>query len=229
MENKISLAPKYRSTMNRLEELKRNATNRADYWVSREINSVLGYPQWAKFEPVIKRASAAFKKNGIKPSNHIVQTSKLMEVGRGAKREGIDYFLSRAACYLIAINGDPNKPEIAAAQAYFAVQTRRIERYDALSEDEKRIELRDKVTKSFNMVSKIANDAGVRNQMQAIFHNARYLGLYNMSSQDMKAKKGLRAKDNFFDRAGPLELSANEFQMNLAANVIQKEGIRARC
>ena len=61
--------------------------------------------------------------------------------------------------------------------------------------------------------------------MQAVFHDARYQGLYNMSSRDVKAKKGLGSKDNLFDRAGPLELSANEFQMNLAADVIQKEDI----
>ncbi|TIT96236.1 MAG: hypothetical protein E5W43_22515 [Mesorhizobium sp.] len=127
---------------------------------------------------------------------------------------------------MIALNGDPSKPEIAGAQAYFVVQTHRMEQVDALTQDEKRLHLRDKVTNAFRTVSGVAKEAGVPNSKQPLFHDARYQGLYGMSRRDVMARKGLKREDNPFDYAGPLELSANEFQMNMAADVIKKEGIK---
>lgn len=215
--------PEYRDTMVRLEKLKRKAQDGTDYWMARDIHTVLGYPTWREFENVIERAKAAFTANRVDPSHQIVLTHKLMEVGRGARVRGAEYFLSRPACYLIAINGDPTKPEIAAAQAYFVTRTRESEVRES---DAKRIELRDKVAQAFRAVSGAAKEAGVRNHMQAIFHDARSHGLYGMSSREVKRKKGLLESDNLFDRAGPLELSANEFQMNLAADVIVRERIK---
>lgn len=220
--DELTNLPEYRDTMDRLEALRRT-TGSTPYWMARDIHSILGYPTWREFENVIERASAAFAQNGVDPSHQIVLTHKMMEVARGGKREGADYFLTRTACYLIAINGDPAKPEIAAAQAYFVVRTRESELREA---DEKRVELRDKVAQAFRVVSGVAKDAGVRNSMQAIFHDARNHGLYGMSSRELKRKKGLTDEDNLFDRAGRLELSANEFQMNLAADVIVREDIK---
>lgn len=226
MASDLEKSPRYRHTMERLEAAKRTSSDGSDYWLAREVSAILGYPNWREFEAVIERASESFKNNDINPSHQIVLTHKVMGVGKGGKLQGKDYFLSRPACYLIAMNGHPSKPEVAAAQAYFAVQTRLREVEELKSDDERRLELREKVAKSFKTVSGVAKEAGVRNQMQAIFHDARYRGLYEMSSRQVKANKGLGDKDNLFDRAGPLELSANEFQMNLAADAIQNEGIQ---
>jgi DNA-damage-inducible protein D len=193
--------------------------------MARDIGPALGYGVWGKFEPVIGRAEAAMRASGVEPSHHIVQTGKMMERGKGAQAAGRDYFLTRAACYLIAMNGDPGKPEIAAAQIYFAARTRQAELIEAMAEDEKRLELREKVTSSMKRVSGVAKAAGVMSHRQGIFHEQRYRGLYNKSSADVKADKGLQPTENLFDRAGPLELSAHDFQMNLAADIISKEGI----
>jgi DNA-damage-inducible protein D len=212
--------------MERLERLKRVAPNGIDYWHAREIMPVLGYADWDGFMPVVMRAMNACRGVGISPQHHFRQTSVMMKVGKGAERRSEDYQLTRAACYLVAMNGDTSKSEVAAAQAYFARQTRRMELQDQLAEDEKRLELRDKVKTSMRRVSGVAQQAGVRNQMQGVFHDQRYLGLYSMSSADVKRLKGLAEKDNFFDFAGPLELSAHEFQMNLAADVIDREKIK---
>lgn len=215
----------YRGTIEALENLKKTGEQGLEYWMARDIHATLGYGVWDKFEPVIGRAADSLRANGLDPSHHIAQTSKMMGLGKGGVREGVDYFLSRPACRLIAMNGDPSKAEIAAAQAYFVVQTHRMEEQDALSADQRRLELREKVSVAFKGVSGVASNAGVPNSKQALFHDARYQGLYGMSARDVKARKGLRPDDNPFDRAGPLELSANEFQMNMAADVIKKERI----
>lgn len=225
MSSDLSATPMYRQTMDRLEALRHTSEN-GEFWLAREIHYVLGYPVWDKFEPVLERAREALRANGIEPSHHIAQTSRMMGLGRGAQREVTDHYLSRAACSLIALNGDPSKPEIAAAQAYFVVQTRRMEIEDADRADEKRLELREKVAKAHKVVSRAAQDAGVNSRMQGVFHDARYQGLYGMSLRQVKQRKGLGEKEQLYDRAGPLELSANDFQMNLAAEALRNENIR---
>jgi DNA-damage-inducible protein D len=226
MSNEIEIHPSYIQTIAQLEAIKRVSELGIEYWMARDVNMLLGYPTWREFEGVIERARNAMRTNGIDPSHQVVLTHKLMEVGGGAQKRGDDYFLTRGACRLIAMNGDPSKPEIAGAQAYFVVQTHRMEQQDSLGDDEKRLQLRQRVTSAFKVVSGVAQEAGVTGAKQPIFHDARYQGLYGMSRRDVMTKKGLKKDDNPFDYAGPLELSANEFQMNLAADVIQKEGIK---
>lgn len=226
MAQDLSQSPNYKNTIERLEAVKRVTTEGTDFWTAREIHTILGYPNWREFDAVIKRAEAAFVGNGVDPSHQIVLTHKMMAVGNGAQIKGDDYFLGRPACHLIAMNGDPIKPEIAAAQAYFIVQTRRMEIEDAKSDDLKRLELREKVTKSVKVVSGVAQNAGVRSKMQGVFHDQRYQGLYGIGLRDLRSIKGLSEKDNLLDRAGLLELSMHEFQMNLAADVISKSNTK---
>jgi DNA-damage-inducible protein D len=225
MNNDLEEHPAFRHTMDRLEALRKQGSSGQEYWMARDIHPVLGYDIWDKFVPVIDRATVSLEANDIDPSHHIAQASKMMALGKGAQRTGLDYFLSRAACRLIAMNGDPRKPEIAAAQAYFVVQTHRMEQQDALTDDKKRIEEREKVTHSFKAASSAAKNAGVAGSRQGLFHNARYEGLYGMTSTQYRDRKGI-GTDNPFDRMGLLELSANDFQMNLAAEKIEKDKIK---
>lgn len=217
---------KYRHIMDRLEDMRRTSAEGSEYWFAREIQSLLGYAEWRNFQNVIEKARSSMDANGVSPSHHIVEVNRNMGLGKGGRPQEGDFFLSRAACYLIAMNGDPTKIEIAAAQAYFAVQTRAREIESAETEDQKRLELREKVKESFKAVSGAAKGAGVANSKQAIFHDARYKGLYGMSTRTMKATKGIGQKDNPFDYMGALELSANDFQMNLAAETLHKEGVQ---
>ena len=226
MTTGLSENPTYQGTMDRLEELRRTSSRGSEYWLARDIQEALGYKDWRNFGGVIDRARASMLANEVPPSHHIVETSRMMAIGNDGRRSHRDFFLSRVACYLIAMNGNPSKPEVAAAQAYFAVQTRKQEVESVITEDEKRLDLRNKVTKSFKKVSDVASKAGVTNPRQALFHDARYRGLYEMSGRDVKYRKGIRQRDNAFDHMGALELSANDFQMNLAAETIQEEGVR---
>jgi len=226
----ISEQPEYWATMERLKASAHQKPGRLPYWRAREIFSVLGYVRWENFQEAIKRAVSACEKAGAKPSDHFRETTKVMKVGKGADMNLADFFLSRTACYLVAMNGDPVKPQIAAAQAYFTVQTRRMEIRDEtdaqLEHDERRLESRGKVTESFKRVSKVAQEAGVKNSSQPYFHDARYQGLYGAPLKAVRIKKGIGDKENLMDRAGPFELSAHDFQMNLAAKVITREGVK---
>ena len=218
----------YKATIEHLQKIRRVTATGIDYWLAREMCPILGY-KWEGFDGLLKRAMSACSGIGVTSENHFRLTSIMMKLGKGAERKVPDYFLSRTGCYLIAMNGDPSKPEIAAAQAYFAIQTRRMEMRDdadaQLARDERRLELRGRVTESFKRVSKVAQDAGVKGSGQGRFHDARYRGLYNAPLKEVRRKKGLYEKENLMDRAGPLELSANDFQMNLAAQVIKREEI----
>lgn len=222
MSQDLLTRPEYLSTMERLKAARRETRDGIEFWMSRDIYPILGYATFQNFKGVIERASAALVSNGQEVSQHVMPTHKVSDAGKDAE----DHYLSRAACSLIAMNGDPSKPEVAAAQAYFVVQTRRMELHDQQAQDFRRLELREKVSKSFRKISGVAQDVGV--ERQAWFHNARYEGMYGMPLRDVKEKKGISQKDNLLDRAGTLELSANDFQMELAAEVITKTGVRGK-
>ena len=220
MENISVTKEDQRHIMERLEAAKKISPNGAEFWMARDLGPILGYPVWQNFEAVVQRALDALSSGGKDPSHQIMPTHK--GVGRASR----NYFLSRAASYLIAMNGDPSKHEIATAQLYFAARTRQMEVSEELTASQKRIDARDKVTKAFKVVSAVAQEAGVESRMQAVFHGARFHGLYLKSRSEITADKGLPANANLLDHAGALELSMHEFQMNLAADVITKEGIR---
>lgn len=208
-------------TMEKLESLRRVSEEGAEYWRARELVPLLGYSSFATLTAVLNRVRDALAHNGLDPSHHIARTGKMVVIGSGAKREAADFFLTRAACYLLAINGDPAKPEIADAQAYFAVQTRRKELADSEINDRKRLQTRDRVRKAAKRVAAVARDKGV--QRFPLFHNARYEGLYEMSSRDVHEKKGVPAGESLLDHAGPLELAAHAFQMELATEKLSND------
>lgn len=223
MASDVIRHPAYRHTMCRLEEVKRVNSQGDDFWIGRDLVPILGYSEWDSFLPVIHRAEESTKAAGGDPSHHIRHTTKMMGTGRGAKRRVGEVFLSRGACYLIAMNGQPSKPEVAAAQHYFAIQARNAELAQQEPAELKRLGLRDKVTVAFKRVTAVAEDAGVTRFGR--FHHARFEGFYKKSRKEIEEQKGVREGEHLFDRAGELELSAHEFQMQLARTKIVNEGI----
>jgi DNA-damage-inducible protein D len=199
----------------KLDAAQHTAANTRPYWSARELCEILGYTDWRNFEHVIKKAKNACRQSGSSPSHHFVDANKVLGSGKGAHVTVRDYLLSRGACYLVAMNADPRNPAVAEAQIYFAVQTRRMEQEDA-----KRLRLRAQVSQSFKRLSYAGKKAGVRNERQAAFHNARYQGLYDRSLRELKIYKSLDVRENLFNRAGPMELAANDFSMALAENVL---------
>jgi DNA-damage-inducible protein D len=208
--------------MDRLEAAKRLNSQDDEFWLGREIGPIFGYPEWDSFKDVIGRAEQSIRSAGGDSSQHVRHTTKMVGLGSGAKRRVAEAFLGRGACYLIAMNGDPSKPEIAAAQHYFAIQARKAELAEQEPEDLKRLHAREKVRSASKRVGDAAKSAGV--ERYALFHNARYQGMYGLNKREVDRAKGLQGED-LFDRAGALELSAHEFQMQLAATKIVNEGI----
>ncbi|MHB1123941.1 MAG: DNA damage-inducible protein D [Ramlibacter sp.] len=166
------------------EALKLTNEYNAEYWSARDLQPLLGYSQWRRFEQAIERAKASCETSGNNPQNHFAGAGKMVDLGSGSQRPVDDYHLSRFACYLIAQNGDPRKPEIADAQQYFAVQTRRQELSDQAAADVERLELRKQTAEEFKALSGAAQDAGVQSKMFGVFHDAGYKGLYGGLGRD---------------------------------------------
>src|SRR3972149_2296625 len=166
------LLPEVGNVKDSFDAIKRMTKTGIEYWHARDLQNILGYARWETFEDAIKRARQACESAGVEPRHHFADVTKKVSLGSRAERGVRDYALTRNAAYLIAMNGDPSKPEIAAAQAYFAVQTRRKEKADTLSETEARIELRDRLREDVKELGHAAKDAGV--ERFGLFHDAGY-------------------------------------------------------
>ena len=209
------------------ESLKKINRHGIEYWSARNLQTCLGYSQWRYFENALKKALESCKKSGNDPQNHFADVRKMVGIGSQTEREIEDWHLSRFACYLIAQNGDPRKPEIAEAQKYFAIQTRRQELSDAMAADLERLELRKQASVEFKALSGAARDAGVQDKMFGIFHDAGYKGLYGGLGVDaIKARKGIAPKEQLMDRMNTTELAANQFRMTHAREKLKLENIK---
>ncbi|MBN8764955.1 MAG: DNA damage-inducible protein D [Thiobacillus sp.] len=205
------------------EDLKQVNDHNAEYWSARDLQPLLGYSQWRRFEDAVRRAITSCEQSGNNPEHHFAGAGKPITGGKGAVQIVQDYQLSRFACYLIAQNGDPRKAEIAQAQKYFAIQTRRQELSEQLAADVERLELRKQTSEEFSA----ARQAGVQNRMFGIFHDAGYKGLYGgLGNEQIKARKGVPAKEQLMDRMNATELAANQFRMTQTRDKLAREGVR---
>ena len=214
------------SITERLDAIKRVISAGVGYWHARDIMPIMGYDAWFRFKNVVEKAREACDSAGQSHQNHFHGTVNMVGVGSGGQRGRSDYQLSRYACYLIAMAGDARKPEIGVAQTYFAVQTRRMEMQDRAIEDQRRVQLRARVRTGNKKLNEAAQQAGVQNY--GLFHAAGYRGLYDMSYQDIKKRKGLVKGDDLLDRAGRTELAANEFRITQTEQKLVQEGIRGQ-
>ena len=211
------------NTIKQLDKTKRTTRNGVDYWVGREIQEILGYSNWENFHNAIRKACMACESSGEPIEKHFREFREMVEIGSGAKRERTNYFLDRYACYLTAMNGDTDKPEVATAQTYFAIQTRRQEIQDKLTTDDRRILLRNRVKDANRSLASAAKKVGV--QKYALFYDAGYHGLYDMRLSDIKRYKGIQNKEDLLDRMGRTELAANEFRITQTEDKLVRENV----
>jgi DNA-damage-inducible protein D len=209
--------------INSLNGAKRVAPNKEDYWMARDIQALLGYDRWENFHAVIQKARTACSASDVNPDYHFLDTTKVISAGRGAKMKRADCYLTRYACYLIAMNGDSSKQEVATAQTYFAYQTRRQELDDQLTEAQRRIALRERVKTNNKTLHGTAFAAGVKRF--GIFNDAGYRGLYAMGLADIKKLKRIPESEDLLDCAGRAELAANDFRITQTEQKLKRDAI----
>ena len=210
------------------EDIKHMDENEIEYWYARELQLVLDYKEWRKFENVIKKAIDACENSGISAFEHFVGADKTIQMPKGATKSIKEYKLTRYACYLIAQNGDSRKEVVALAQTYFAIQTRKQEisekEYSLLTEDEKRFYQRNLTRKGNYSLNQVAKNAGVKNFDK--FHNSGYKGLYNgETADDIAKRKGLRYREDILDNMGSEELAANLFRITQIESKLKRDNI----
>lgn len=203
-----------------------------EFWYARDLQIALEYTEWRNFCKVIEKAKEACRGSNNAVSDHFVDVNKIVNAGATSKDIG-DIQLSRYACYLIVQNGDPRKKVIALGQTYFAVKTKQqelIENYENLSEDQKRIAIRQEMKEHNKMLVAAAKDAGVETTLDyAIFQNYGYMGLYGgLKTSDIKERKGLKKSQDILDYMGYEELAANLFRATQTEAKLRRENIQGK-
>ena len=203
-----------------------------EFWYARDLQIALEYTEWRNFCKVIEKVKEACRGSNNAVSDHFVDVNKIVNAGATSKDIG-DIQLSRYACYLIVQNGDPRKKVIALGQTYFAVKTRQqelIENYENLSEDQKRIAIRQEMKEHNKMLVAAAKDAGVETTLDyAIFQNYGYMGLYGgLKASDIKERKGLKKSQDILDYMGYEELAANLFRATQTEAKLRRENIQGK-
>lgn len=217
---------------NTFESIKHINEYGQEFWYARELQNTLEYAQWRRFSETIERAKSACAESGYNITDHFADVGKMVHIGV-ADREIQDIVLSRYACYLIVMNGDPRKEVIALGQSYFAVKTRQqelIENYGQLGEEQKRLAIRKEMKQHNRQLADAAHDAGVTEPIDyAIFQNYGYMGLYGgLKASDIAKRKNLRKGQDILDHMGSTELAANLFRATQTEEKLRRDRISGK-
>lgn len=200
-----------------------------EFWLARDLQHLLGYAQWRNFNLVVSKAKTACEISGHEISDHFADVGKMVDLGSGSTREIDDLMLTRFACYLIAQNGNPSKNQIAFAQTYFAVQTRRAELIEQHLLEAERVQAREKLKQTENELSAVIDELTGGGQNFALIRSKGDQALFGNSTQSMKLKWNVPENRPLADFAPTIILKAKDFATeitihNARTHQMQSEG-----
>lgn len=204
-----------------------NGKEKVEVWFARELQSVLGYSRWENFTVAIGRAAESCKSQNINVDDHFREVTKMISLAKGAKREVKDYMLTRFACYLIAQNGDPKKEEIAFAQGYFALQTRRAELISEHLQQVSRLETRDRLRASEKQLSRNIYERGVDDRGFGRIRSKGDTALFGgHTTEDMKHRLGIKSTRPLADFLPTISIKAKDFAAEMTSVNVQTKDLQ---
>lgn len=209
----------------RFDEIVHTTDDGIEYWSARELQNVLGYTEWRNFNAVVEKAKISCVSSESELSDHFVDVNKTINMPKGAKKNITDIMLTRYACYLIAQNGDPRKDEIAFAQSYFAVQTRKQEIIEKRLEEINRVQLREQLRTSEKRLSQNIYERGVDGDGFGRIRSKGDMALFGgLSTRDMKARYGIKSSKPLADHMPPVTIAAKNLATEMTnLNIEQKD------
>ena len=197
-------------------------------WSARELQSLLGYSKWENFEKVIQKAKDACRNAGEEPAYHFPDVRKTIPMPKGAEKEIVDILLTRYACYLVAQNGDSRKEEIAFAQNYFAVQTRKAELVEQRILEFERVKAREKLSQTEKQLSGILYERGVDSQGFALIRSKGDQALFRLNTQMLKRKMGVPDSRPVADFLPTISIKAKDLAAEMTGLNVQNKDLKGQ-